>query len=197
MKLIGLSGSPTERSKTLLAIEKAVEHVADAYPSVETEIVNVRDYDVQFCDGRDPARYEGDTRKVIDKIVEADALIVGTPMYRATYTGILKNVFDLIPNDALHGKPVGLVATGGSDHHYLAIEHELKPLIGFFQAHALPGAVYAKNEDYENGALVSGGVVESLRQLATSVVEFAERSTDRLVGAAGPTIRRESLSRDN
>lgn len=196
MKLIGLSGSPTERSKTLLAIEVAVEHVADAYPSVETEIVNVRDYDVQFCDGRDPAEYEGDTRRVIDKIVEADALIVGTPMYRATYTGILKNVFDLIPNDALYGKPVGIVATGGSDHHYLAIEHELKPLIGFFQGLALPGGVYAKNEDYENGTLVSEGVIRSLRQLAESVVEFAERSTDRLVGSAGPTIRRESLSRE-
>lgn len=195
MKLVGLSGSPTERSKTLLAIEVAVEHVADAYPSVETEIVNVRDYDVQFCDGRDPAKYEGDTRRVIDKIVEADALIVGTPMYRATYTGILKNVFDLIPNDALHGKPVGIVATGGSDHHFLAIEHELKPLIGFFQGLALPGGVYAKNEDYENGALVSEGVIRSLRQLAGSVVEFAERPTDRLVGSAGPTIRRESLSR--
>ena len=196
MKLLGLSGSPTERSKTLLAIEVAVEHVADAYPSVETEIVNVRDYDVQFCDGRDPARYEGDTRKIIDKIVEADALIVGTPMYRATYTGILKNVFDLIPNDALHGKPVGIVATGGSDHHFLAIEHELKPLIGFFQAHALPGAVYAKSEDYENGVLVSEGVVKSLRQLAEAVVQFTGHSTDQLVGSAGPTIRRESLSRE-
>ncbi len=194
MKLIGLSGSPTERSKTLLAIEKAVEHVNDAHPSVETEIVNVRDYDVRFCDGRDPAKYEGDTRKVIDKIVEADALIVGTPMYRATYTGILKNVFDLIPNDAIHGKPVGIVATGGSDHHFLAIEHELKPLIGFFQGLALPGGVYAKNEDYENGTLVSEGVIRSLQQLADAVVEFAGRSTDRLVGSAGPSIRRESLS---
>lgn len=196
MRLIGLSGSPTERSKTLIAVEKAIEHVRETYPNVETEIVNVRDYDVQFCDGRDPSQYEGDTGKVIDKIVEADALIVGTPMYRATYTGILKNVFDLIPNDAIHGKPVGLIATGGSDHHFLAIEHELKPLIGFFQGHALPGAVYAKNDHYADGDLVDEGVVSSLRQLAEAVVGFAERSPNGLVGSSGPSIRRESLSQD-
>lgn len=193
MKLLGVSGSPTG-GKTLLAIEKAMEHAAETYPSIETQTINVRDHDIQFCDGRDPAAYEGDTRWLIDEIVGADALIFGTPMYRATYTGMFKNVFDLIPNDALHGKPVGLIATGGSDHHFLAIEHEMKPLIGFFQAHALPGAVYAKNEHYADGALVDEGVIHSLHQLAEAVVSFAERSPDRLVGSSGPAIRRESLS---
>lgn len=177
MKLLGVSGSPTG-GKTLLAIERAIEHAAETYPSIGTEVINVRDHDVQFCDGRDPADYEGDTRWLIDRIVEADALIFGTPMYRASYTGMLKNVFDLIPNDALEGKPIGLIATGGSDHHFLAIEHELKPLIGFFQAHALPGAVYAKNEHYADGALVDEGIIRDLEKPAEAVVEFSERAEE-------------------
>lgn len=196
MKLVGLSGSPTERSKTLIAVEKAVEYAAETYPSISTEVLNIRDYDVQFCDGRDPSQYEGDSRTVIDKIVEADGLIIGTPMYRASYTGMLKNVFDLIPNDALHGKPVGLIATGGSDHHFLAIEHELKPVIGFFQGVALPGAVYAKDEHYSDGSLVDEGVLDGLRWLATAVVEFSERIPLHLAETSGPAIPRRSLTHE-
>ncbi|WP_273844095.1 NADPH-dependent FMN reductase [Rubrobacter calidifluminis] len=192
VRLVGLSGSPTARSKTLIAVETAIEHASREHPAVEAEVINVRDHDIRFCDGRDPSLYEGDTRWLIDRMIEADALIVGTPIYRASYTGILKNVFDLIPNDALYGKPVGLVATAGSDHHFLAIEHELKPLLGFFQAHVVPGAVYARNEHFSEGRLVDEGIIESLKRLADAVVDFCERGRVG-VGAPVPRIERQSL----
>lgn len=193
MKVLGISGSPSVASKTLLAVEIAIGH-ARSYPDVAAEVLNLRDHDVQFSDGRDPATYEGDTRAVIDRVVAADALIVGTPMYRGGYTGRLKNLFDVLPNDALEGKPVGLVATGGTDHHYLAIEHELKPLVGFFRAYAVPGAVYANNGHFAAGELTDDGVRDQLRRLSTTVVEFARRMPRDLVGADGPQIPRRSLN---
>lgn len=196
MKLLGLSGGLSR--KTLVAIEKALEFAKQYDDTIDVESLNVGEYDMQFCDARDPAKYEGDSKKVIDKIVEADALLVGTPMYRGSYTGLLKNVFDLIPNDALLGKPVGLIATGGSDHHYLAIEHELKPIMGFFLAHVLPGGVYANNDDYSDYDLVDEDVLERLDQLAKSIINFARIiPADRLsiVGALGPTIYRKSLKK--
>jgi MsuE subfamily FMN reductase len=194
MKLLGLSGSPTVKSKTLIAVERAVRFAREAYPDIDADVINIRDLDVQFCDGRDPSLYEGDTRMIIDEVVEADALIVGTPMYRASYTGILKNVFDVIPNDALQGKAVGIIATGGTAHHFLAIEHELKPVIGFFYGHPLPGAVYASNEHYSEEDLVDGAILDNLRQLAHDVVEFANRIPRGLVGAGRPSIPRRALS---
>lgn len=198
MRLLGLSGGLS--LKTLVAIEKALEFAKQYDSTVDVEALNIGEYDVQFCDGRDPAKYEGDSKLVIDKIVEADAVLIGTPMYRGTYTGLLKNVFDLIPNDALLGKPVGLIATGGSDHHYLAIEHELKPIMGFFLAHVLPGGVYASNEHYSDSDLVGEDVLERLEQLAKSIVNFAKIiPSDRLsiVGALGPTIYRKSLKKSD
>lgn len=192
MLVLGISGSPSVASKTLIAVRTAVEQ-AGAYPDVTAEVLNLRDHDVQFSDGRDPATYEGDTRAVIDRVVAADALIVGTPMYRGGYTGRLKNLFDVLPNDALEGKPVGLVATGGTDHHYLAIEHELKPLVGFFRAYAVPGAVYANNGHFSAGDLVDDGIRDQLRRLSATVVEFARRMPRDLVGADGPQIPRKSL----
>jgi MsuE subfamily FMN reductase len=195
MKLLGVSASPSVGgSKTLLALRAAIEHARSAHPDVTTEIVNVRDYDVIFCDGRDPDLYEGDTRAVIDKVVEADALIVATPMYRGSYTGILKNLFDVLPNSALEGKAVGFIATAGSDHHFLAIEHELKPLIGFFYGHAIPGAVYMHNAHFAAGKLVDDGMTERLCQLADAVVEFGQYVPRGIVGAGRPTITRQSLA---
>tara|TARA_B110000238_G_C16136227_1_gene443824 strand:- start:667 stop:1266 length:600 start_codon:yes stop_codon:yes gene_type:complete len=197
MKLLGVSGGPTNSSKTLLAVNAALEYAYSYDSSIDIEVLNISDFNVQFCDARDPAKYEGDARILIDKIIDADAYVIGTPMYRGTYTGILKNIFDLIPNDAMTGKPVGLVATGGSDHHYLALEHELKPLLGFFMSLVLPGVVYANNGHFSLGKINSDELLIKLKQLGESVVNFHKiLPVDRLsiIGALAPTIKRESLS---
>src|SRR6059058_3539307 len=87
-----------------------------------------------------PDSYNSDTQRALALVEAADAYLVATPVYRGTYTGALKNFFDLVPNDPkgsdpLRGKVVGLLATGGSDHHYLVLEHQLRPLFGFFGAY--------------------------------------------------------------
>lgn len=194
MKLLGLSGSVTPRSKTLIAVETAVDFGGDVSPLVETETINLNEYDnIQFCDGRDPAAYTGNARIIIDKIIEADALIIGTPIYRGSYTGALKNIFDLIPNDALRGKSVGLVATGGTYHHFLSIEHQLKPLVGYFQAHIVPGAVYAHNDHYSNKTLIDKKIIERLKALGESTVQLHELLGGGHVGAEKPAMPRKTL----
>lgn len=197
MNLLGLSGSPAKNaaSRTLNAVKQVVKHAHAQDSSINMETINVRDLNIELCDGRDPALYEGDTKTLIEKIVAADALIIGTPVYRGSYTGILKNVFDVIPNDALVGKPVGIVVTGSTQHHYLTIEHEIKPLLGFFHAHALPGGVYLTPEHYNDSVLVDEGALERLQQLAIAIVQFAKHvPNDRnlLAGASGPEIPWES-----
>ncbi|MFP5069544.1 NADPH-dependent FMN reductase [Pseudonocardia nantongensis] len=191
MDVLGISGSPSSPSKTVLAVEIALRRAAE-HDGVTAELLDLRDRDLVFSDGRDPGDYTGDTRAAIDRVVAADALVVGTPMYRGGYTGRLKNLFDLLPNDALAGKPVGLVATGGTDHHYLALEHELKPIVGFFRAWAVPGAVYANNTHFSAGELVDDGVRARLVDLADTVVTFARRMPRGAAGAAAPDIPRKS-----
>jgi NAD(P)H-dependent FMN reductase len=108
-------------------------------------------------------------------VEEADAYLVATPVYRATYTGALKNFFDLVPNDPkghdpLRGKVVGLLATGGSDHHYLVLEHQLRPLFGFFGAYTPTRAIYASSKDFDAQKQVQGRLVEELTLLGQEVV---------------------------
>jgi len=196
MKLLGVSGGPKHSSKTQLVVKGVLDYALTHDSSTEVEVINVSDLEVQFCDARNPSDYEGDSKLLINKIIDADALVFGSPIYRGTYTGILKNVFDLIPNEAMIGKPVGLVATGGSDHHYLALEHELKPILGFFLAIVVPGTIYANNNDFSEGEIISEELKTRMSELGASIVNLhnlLSNSRQSVVGAFGPTIQRKSL----
>ena len=194
MKILGISGSLSRPSKTELAIRKALEFVSKQEESVTTDLVSISDYSLLFCDGRHPDLYDGDSRTVLDKIAEADAYIVGSPIYRGTYSGAFKNLFDLIPNDSLKGKVVGIVATGGSAHHYLAIEHQFKPLFGYFNAYTIPGGVYASNKHFIDGELIDDNTINRLNRLAEETVRLSARLNKTYRGPDYPTIKREALT---
>jgi len=192
MRLLGLSGGLSQQ--TIITIEKTLDFAYQYDNSITIEALNISEYDIQYCDGRDPTKYKGDTKYVIEKIIDADALFIGTPMYRGSYTGMLKNVFDILPNDALLGKPVGLIATGGSDHHYLALEQELRPLLSFFYAFGIPGCVYANNDHFSERDLVSDEILDRLKQLAKAVVNLEKiLPTDKtdIIGPMGPSVYKQ------
>ena len=191
MKLLGISGSLTPTSRTVEVVRLVLDGSRRTDPEVETELLDLRDHDVAFCDGRDPAAYTGDTRTVIDLVAEADAYVIGTPSYRGSYTGALKNLFDLVPNDAPHGKVAGIVLTAGSDHHFLAIEHQLRPLLSFFQVLTVPGAVYAQNAHFTDGKLTDDTIRGQCLALGEAIVDlWRARHPEAAGGPAYPSIRR-------
>ncbi|MDL5351627.1 NAD(P)H-dependent oxidoreductase [Microbacterium sp. zg-YB36] len=80
-----------------------------------------------------------------------------TTVYRASFTGLFKHLFDFVEQYALVGTPVLVAATGG-DRHALMLEHQLRPLFGFFQALTLPVGVYASAADFDGYVLRSPAV---------------------------------------
>jgi MsuE subfamily FMN reductase len=189
MRLLGISGSLSRGSRTSRLIQEVLDGAAQE-PGVTAELLEISTSGAIFCDGRPPDAYEGRTREVIDRVVAADAYVVGSPMYRGSYTGAFKNLFDLLPNDALSGKVVGLVATGGSDHHVLALEHQLRPLLSFFLAHTVPGTVYAQNAHFTEAGL-STDVREACSVLAQEVVRLSRAIVPGPAGPAYPVIPRK------
>lgn len=178
-KLLAINGSltpPPSRTRAILDVALAGARAYDA--EVETEVLELRDFALEFCDGRSPDNYNGDTRRALALVAAADAYLVATPIYRGTYTGALKNFFDLIPNDSrygdpLRGKVVGLLASGGSDHHYLSLEHELRPLLGFFGAYSPARAIYANPRDFDAQKQAQGKLLDELTVLGQEVVVLA------------------------
>ncbi|HYE38613.1 MAG TPA: NAD(P)H-dependent oxidoreductase, partial [Ramlibacter sp.] len=91
-------------------------------------------------------------------IEAADFLVVASPVYRATYTGLFKHLFDFVDQNALAEKPVLLAATGGSDRHALVIDHQLRPLFSFFQSRTLPIGVYGTDRDFTDYQVTDGAL---------------------------------------
>ncbi|GLV56812.1 FMN reductase [Dictyobacter sp. S3.2.2.5] len=178
-KLLAINGSLTPPpSRTRVVLDGALAGAKAFDADVETQVLELRDFRLEFCDGRALEDYNSDTRRALDLVEEADAYLVATPIYRGSYTGALKNFFDLIPNDSrghdpLRGKVVGLLATGGSDHHYLVLEHQLRPLLGFFGAYTPARAIYASAKDFDTQKRVQGKLVEELTLLGQEIVTLS------------------------
>lgn len=96
---------------------------------------------------------QDDSQLLIDTIMAADVVIFATPVYRATLTGVLKNAIDLLPVEALQGKPVGVIAMGATLHHFLGTDSHMRDILAWFGALTLPTSVYLASSDFVDGQL--------------------------------------------
>lgn len=117
------------------------------------------------------------------RLKAADALIVGTPVYRASFTGLFKHFFDFVEQTALVDVPVLLAASGGSDRHALVLEHQLRPLFSFFQAQTLPIGVYATDRDFAKDYSIQSDLLRDRITLAVAralpILEWAPAKGQR------------------
>ena len=151
-KLVAFSGNFTRPSRTRALAEATAAAVARRYP-VSVAAYDLSDLGPSFGSARSLADLDATASAVVEEIVTADVLLVGSPVYKGTYTGLFKHLFDLLDPTALAGKPVVLTATGGSERHALVIEHQLRPLFSFFATHTLPSGVFAVDRDFTDYVL--------------------------------------------
>ena len=78
----------------------------------------------------------------------ADGLILVTPVFTTTYSGLFKSFLDILDQDALRGVPVLLRATGGTARHSLALEYSMRPLLTYLRAEVVTTSVFAATEDW-------------------------------------------------
>jgi FMN reductase len=143
-------GSVTPPGRLHRALSEAVGRAA-VTGRVQTDLIDLGERRIAFADGRPPEALDDDTQAVVGAIAHADAVVLATPVYRGSLTGALKNLLDHVPVPALRDTPVGIVAMGGSDHHYLGAERHLRDVLAFFGAHPLPTAVYLSARDFADG----------------------------------------------
>jgi len=103
------------------------------------------------------------------------AVLIGAPVYCASYPGILKNLLDITPVEALQNKPVGIVAMGGSPHHYLAVDTQLRQVLAWFGALVAPTSVYVTGGDFRDGKLASASARADLAALTHTLITLMHR----------------------
>jgi len=178
LSVVGVSGNIARPSRTAALVSAIAAQVAALSGSsnrlIELVDVGSRLFPSVNADGlkafaRDNLPQEG--RSAIEAIETADAIVVGTPVYKGSYSGALKHLFDLVRPDALIGKPVLLCATAGTPLHGLVTEHQLRPLFGFFNAFTLPTTIFALESDFQNYQI---GKAELAARVKRAAAEFAE-----------------------
>jgi FMN reductase len=155
-RLLMLIGAATPPGRLAAAIAAAAEAVRVVARDIEVEVMNLAETTIDICDGRPLEGYATATRAAVDRITAAAAVLIAAPVYRASYPGVLKNLLDIVPVGALQGKPVGIVAMGGSAHHYLGVDTQLRQVLGWFGALVAPTGVYLTGADFRDGQLGIG-----------------------------------------
>ncbi|MFJ5779178.1 NADPH-dependent FMN reductase [Streptomyces sp. NPDC093094] len=134
--VLSVSGSPSPTSRTA----RLLRHLDTRLIEQGHEVIplDVRTLPAEALLGADfghPAIVEA-----ASLFARADGVVIGTPVYKAAYSGLLKSLLDLLPQYALAGKTVLPLATGGSTAHVLAIDYALRPVLASMgPAHITPG----------------------------------------------------------
>ena len=139
MQVLFLAGSPSLNSRSAALLGHAGRWLEQR--SVEVIRWQVRDFPAEtllYGDFASPA-----VRRLNEQLAESDGLLVATPVYKASFSGALKTLLDVLPERALDGKVVLPLATGGSPAHLLALDYALKPVLGALKAQELLQGVYA------------------------------------------------------
>ena len=171
--LMMLVGAATPPGRLAAAIATAAEIAQSGYVAVD--VLNLAETPIDTCDGRPLHSYSEATRRAVARIAAAGAVLIGAPVYRASYPGILKNLLDIAPVEALQNKPVGIVAIGGSPHHYLAVDTQLRQVLAWFGALVAPTSVYVTGADFRDGKLASDSARADLAALTHTLITLMHR----------------------
>ncbi|WP_030870887.1 CE1759 family FMN reductase [Streptomyces sp. NRRL S-37] len=185
MRLVVVSAGLGVPSSTRLLGDRLAAATAARVPA-DVQVVEVRDLAVEiahtFTNGF-PGRA---LAAAFEAVAGADGLIVVTPVFSASYSGLFKSFFDALgagDPEALAGKPVLIAATGGTARHSLVLDHALRPLFSHLKAVVVPTGVYAASEDW--GAEGLDGRIE---RAAGELVALTAGTA-----AARPPSRRDSF----
>src|SRR5229473_5311261 len=172
--LLMLVGAATPPGRLAAAIAMAAE-AARSGGDVAVDILNLAETPVEICDGRPLEAYGAATQQAVARVAAARAVLIGAPVYRASFPGVLKNLLDITPVEALQNKPVGIVAMGGSPHHFLAVDSQLRQVLAWFGALAAPTAVYVTGGDFKDGQLAVESARNDLAALTRTLITLLQR----------------------
>jgi FMN reductase len=164
-------------SSTRLLADRLADATREALGEVEIEIIELRPLAHALADHLLTGFPSGDLAAAIENVRASDGLIVVTPVFAASYSGLFKQFFDVLEPELLDGKPVLVAATAGTARHSLVLEHALRPLFAYLHAVVAPTGVFAATDDFGDSGLEAR-------------IERAAGELAALVGKVDPSARR-------
>ena len=189
LKVVAVSGGLQRPSRTLVLVQELLAALGDALP-IDVHLIELGNIGPQFAGALYRSQLPAHVEAEVAAIESADLLIVASPVYRGSYTGLFKHLFDFVHHEALTDVPVLLAATGGSDRHALVIDHQLRPLFSFFQSRTLPIGVYAVEKDFDGYEISSPALRDRIAlAIARAVPQLSHRATlDEVTATAAEAV---------
>jgi FMN reductase len=170
-------------SSTRLLADRLADATVEALDEAEVDVVELRPLAHALADHLLTGFPSGELAEAIETVRRADGLIVVTPVFSASYSGLFKTFVDVLEADLLDGKPVLVAATAGTARHSLVLEHALRPLFAHLHAVVVPTGVFAATDDFGDTGLD--------RRIERAAGELAA-----LIGKVDPTARRHRTVED-
>ena len=169
--LVAVSAGLQVPSSTRLLVDRLVaateRHLRDGGIQPSATVVELRDHAQDLSNNLLTGFPSPALQAAIDQVTAADGLIVASPIFNGSYSGLFKTFFDVIEHESLDGRPVLLAATGGTARHSLALEYALRPLFTYLGADTIRTAVYAAAEDWgRSGVPADGSLVQRIDRAA-------------------------------
>lgn len=148
MNLVVISGGLREPSSTRLLADRIGAAVRAELGWADIEVVELRHLARAITDAMLTGFAAPELAAVFEKVAGSDGLIAVTPTFNATFSGLFKSFFDVLPEQTLNGTPVLIAATGGTERHSLVLDHALRPMFTYLHALVSPTGVYAATSDF-------------------------------------------------
>jgi FMN reductase len=173
--VLSVSGSPSATSRTARLLRHLDRRlIAHGHEVIPLDVRTLPAAPLLGADFGHPAI--AGTVALFDR---ADGVVIGTPVYKAAYSGLLKSLLDLLPQYALAGKTVLPLATGGTTAHVLAIDYALRPVLSSMGAAHIVQGWFTLDRDL---AMADDGTLTVAPAAAEALVQVVDRFSDALGG---------------
>jgi len=142
---------------------------------VETDLIDLRNIELEWCDGRPLENYNSSLQDAFQRIQSADGAVIASPVYCYSVSGVLKNFIDIC-HKAFAEKYFAVIIAGGGDYSFMVTEQLKSILVLESRAFPLPRAVFANEKQFKNHQLNDAGVEKRLQQLADDLLRWIGES---------------------
>ena len=182
MKIVGISGSLSAPSRTRTLVETILTKAAKKAHAKFT-LIDIAQFAPELGSTVTYNNFPPVLTDAYQAISEADLIVIGTPVYKASYTGLLKHFFDLLDPKQLAGKVAILAATGGTDQHALVLEYQLRPLASFFGVTTAPTAIYVRDNEFIDYRLNSDAIESRIDTAVNQAFNLLDYKTAQAIAA--------------
>ncbi|MEO1340862.1 MAG: NADPH-dependent FMN reductase [Cyanobacteria bacterium J06635_13] len=171
VKIVGIIGSLRPDAYSALALERAMERISAL--GAATEIIDLREMQLPFCNGGSDYPEYPDVEVLRAKVKDADGLVLATPEYHGSLSGVLKNALDLMSFEHLSGKVTGLISVLGGQSNSNAL-NDLRIIVRWVHGWVIPEQIaigQAWQAFDETGKLKDEKLGERFDKFAQSLVD--------------------------